>query len=263
VNTAVKVMKYAFFDLLRSRWLIAYTLFFALATSGLLFFGDDPVQAVLSSLNLVLLVIPLVALMLGMNYYYYTRDFVQLILTQPVARPTVYLGQFVGVAAPLAGAFVLGTGVPYLVYSLGNPVQAPMLLNLLVAGAIVSLVFTGLAFWIGIANEERAMALGIALGIWLALSIVYDGLVLFFIVAAQAYPIESAVMALTLLNPIDLSRVLVLLQLDTAALLGYTGALFDRFLGSAGGMALALGALLAWVAVPAALGLRAFKAKDF
>lgn len=263
MNTALKVMKYAFFDLLRSRWLIAYTLFFAIATAGLLYFGDDPVQAALSSLNLVLLIIPLVALMLGMNYYYYTRDFVQLILTQPVARPTVYLGQFVGVAAPLAGAFVLGTGVPYLIYSFGNPVQAPMLLNLLVAGAVVSLVFTGLAFWIGIANEERAMALGIALGIWLALSIVYDGLVLFFIVAAQAYPIEAAVMGLTLLNPIDLSRVLVLLQLETAALLGYTGALFGKFLGSVGGMALALGALLAWVAIPATLGLRAFKAKDF
>src|SRR5690606_3497413 len=77
MSTALKVMKYAFFDLLRSRWLIAYTLFFAVATAGLLYFGDDPVQAALSSLNLVLLVIPLVSLMLGMNYYYYTRDFVQ------------------------------------------------------------------------------------------------------------------------------------------------------------------------------------------
>lgn len=263
MSTALKVMKYAFFDLLRSRWLIAYTLFFAVATAGLLYFGDDPVQAALSSLNLVLLVIPLVALMLGMNYYYYTRDYVQLILTQPVSRPAVFLGQFVGVAAPLAGAFVLGTGVPYLVYSFGSPVQAPMLLSLLVAGAIVSLVFTGLAFWFGIVNEERAKALGLALAVWLGMSIVYDGLVLFFIVAAQAYPIESAVMGLTLLNPIDLSRVLVLLQLDTAALLGYTGALFGKFLGSAGGMALALVALLAWVVVPTLLGLRAFKAKDF
>src|SRR5690554_2261444 len=111
-------MKYAFFDLLRSRWLIAYTAFFAVATSGLLYFGDEPVQAALSSLNLVLLIVPLVALMLGMNYFYYTRDFVQLILTQPVSRSSVFLGQFAGVALPLAGAFVVGTGVPYLVYGL-------------------------------------------------------------------------------------------------------------------------------------------------
>ena len=61
MNTTLKVMKYAFFDLLRSRWLIAYTLFFAAATSGLLYFGDEPSQAALSSLNVVLLVVPLVA----------------------------------------------------------------------------------------------------------------------------------------------------------------------------------------------------------
>src|SRR5690606_11975564 len=175
--------------------------FFAVATAGLLWFGDDPVQAALSSLNLVLLVIPLVALMLGMNHFYYARDYVQLILTQPVSRPAVFLGQFVGVAAPLAGAFVVGTGVPYLVYSLAAPVQAPVLASLLVAGAVVSVVFTGLAFWLGVANEERAKALGLALGVWLLLSIVYDGLVLFFIVIAQAYPIETVVMGLTLLNP--------------------------------------------------------------
>src|SRR5690606_31889891 len=186
-----------------------------------------------------------------------------LCLALPVSLPRVCLGRFGGVAAPLAGAFVVGTGVPYLVYSLAAPVQAPVLASLLVAGAVVSVVFTGLAFWLGVANEERAKALGLALGVWLLLSIVYDGLVLFFIVIAQAYPIETAVMGLTLLNPIDLSRVLVLLRLDTAALLGYTGALFARFLGSPGGTALACGALLTWAVVPAWLGLRAFRAKDF
>ncbi len=263
MNTALKVMKYAFFDLLRSRWLFAYTAFFAVATAGLLYFGDEPVQAALSALNLVLLIIPLVALMLGMNYYYYTRDFVQLILTQPVSRPSVFVGQFAGVALPLAGAFVIGTGVPYLVYSFGGQVDVPMLVSLLGAGALISLVFTALAFWLGIANEERAKALGIALGAWLLLSVVYDGLVLFFIALAQAYPIDRAVIVASLLNPIDLSRILVLLQLDTAALMGYTGALFRNFLGSGVGLLVAVGALLVWVIGPALLGLRAFRRKNF
>src|SRR5690606_31414125 len=109
----------------------------------------------------------------------------------------------------------------------------------------------------------RARALGLALGVWLALGIVYDGLLLFVIARAQAYPIDRAVIAASLLNPIDLSRILVLLRLDTAALMGYTGALFRTFLGSTGGQLLAVGALLLWVAAPALLGLRAFKRKDF
>ena len=263
MNTALKVMKYAFFDLLRSRWMVIYTLFFVAATSGLLYFGQDPAQVALSSLNLVLLVIPLVALMLGMNYYYYTRDFVQLLLTQPVSRRAVFFGQFAGVALPLAAAFVFGTGVPMLVYALGNPVEFDVLTSLLLAGALVSLVFTGLAFWIGIANEERARALGIALGLWLGMTVVYDGLVLFYIVLAQAYPIDRSVLGLVMLNPVDLSRILVLLQLDTAAMMGYTGAVFRTFLGSGLGVALSLAALVAWIVIPLAFASRSFSRKDF
>lgn len=263
MSTARKVMKYAFFDLLRSRWILIYTAFFAAATGGLLYFGDDAAQAALSSLNLVLLVVPLVALMLGMNYYYYTRDFVQLILTQPVSRPSVFLGHLAGVALPLAAAFVLGSGVPFAVYAVRNAVDVPMIVSLLASGALVSLVFTALAFWIGLANEERARALGIALGVWLGLTVVYDGLVLFFIVVAQAYPIERAVIAVSMLNPIDLSRILVLLQLDTAALLGYTGAVFRNFLGTGTGLLASVAALLAWVIVPMLLGLRSFRRKNF
>jgi len=263
VNTTLKVMKYAFFDLMRSRWVLIYTLFFLAATGGLLYFGDDAAQAALSSLNLVLLIIPLVALMLGMNHYYYTRDFVQLILTQPVSRPSVFLGQYAGVALPLAGAFVLGTGVPFVVYSLTHRLDAGLVVSLLGAGALISLVFTALAFWIGLANEERARALGLALGVWLALTVVYDGLVLYFIVLAQAYPIEGAVMAVSVLNPVDLSRILVLMRLDAAALMGYTGALFNAFLGSATGTMVALGALLAWVVAPVGFGLLAFRRKNF
>ncbi len=263
MNIALKVMKYAFFDLMRSRWMLIYTLFFVASTGGLLYFGDDAAQAALSSLNLVLLIIPLVSLMLGMNHYYYTRDFVQLILTQPVSRPSVFLGQYAGVALPLAGAFVLGTGVPFFVFGLSRQLDLGMVISLLVAGALISLIFTALAFWIGLVNEERARALGIALAVWLSLTVVYDGLVLYFIVVAQAYPIEGAVMALSILNPIDLSRILVLLQLDTAALMGYTGALFRAFLGSATGALISVAALLAWVAVPVALGLLAFRRKNF
>ena len=50
------------------------------------------------------------------------------------------------------------------------------------------------------------------------------------------YPLELPLLGLTLLNPVDLGRVLLLLQFDNAALLGYTGAVFERFFGSALGM---------------------------
>jgi len=92
---------------------------------------------------------------------------------------------------------------------------------------------------------------------------VYDALMLFFVVAAQAYPIDRAMIGLSVLNPIDLSRILVLMQLDTAALMGYTGAVFRTFLGTALGTTLSIAALLTWIAVPVVLGLRTFRRKNF
>lgn len=263
MNTTLKVIRYSFFDLLRSRWLIIYTLFFLVVAGGLLYFGEDPSQAVLSSLNLVLLVIPLVSLVLGLSYYYYTRDFVELMLTQPLSRRSVFLGHYLGISMPLAGAFVIGTGIPFSIFSLRNEVDVAVIVSLIVAGALISFVFSSLAFWIGLANEERVRGLGIALGVWLALTVVYDGLLLLFIVLMQQYPIEQALIGLSMLNPIDLSRILVLLQLDTAALMGYTGAVFQRFLGSGLGLTLSGIALVLWIVIPASFALRTFLRKDF
>ncbi len=45
MNTMIKVLKYQARDAIRSRWLIAYALFFLLVTDALLRFTGDPVKA--------------------------------------------------------------------------------------------------------------------------------------------------------------------------------------------------------------------------
>jgi Cu-processing system permease protein len=105
--------------------------------------------------------------------------------------------------------------------------------------------------------------LGLALFTWLTLAIVYDGAVLGLVAALGAYPIERSVLALILLNPIDLARVLMLLQLDVSALMGYTGAVFQQFFGTSMGLVLALAALTVWCAVPFFAAARRFARKDF
>jgi Cu-processing system permease protein len=68
---------------------------------------------------------------------------------------------------------------------------------------------------------------------------------------------------MTLFNPVDLSRVLIMLQLDISALMGYTGAVFRKFLGTGTGMAVAFSALTLWVVLPVWGFLRLAKKKDF
>jgi len=67
----------------------------------------------------------------------------------------------------------------------------------------------------------------------------------------------------TALNPIDLSRILILLKLDISALLGYTGAIFKKFFGTDLGFLISMAILLLWTILPI-WGLRyKAKRKDF
>ncbi len=64
------------------------------------------------------------------------------------------------------------------------------------------------------------------------------------------------------LNPIDLARIFIILQLDVSAMLGYTGAIFKDFFGTAAGAAIGFALLCLWVMVPYLISLRMFVRKD-
>ena len=78
-----------------------------------------------------------------------------------------------------------------------------------------------------------------------------------------AYPMEGPVLALMLLNPVDVARILVLMALDASALMGYTGAVFQDFFGGASGVLAALASLSVWVVAPGLWALRTFSRRDF
>jgi len=77
------------------------------------------------------------------------------------------------------------------------------------------------------------------------------------------YPLEKISLVLTFLNPIDLSRILLMLKLDISALLGYTGAVFNKFFGSYLGYILSFVALAVWVVIPLYFINRVSMKKDF
>ena len=69
-------------------------------------------------------------------------------------------------------------------------------------------------------------------------------------------------MFLSMLNPIDLARILILLKLDVSALMGYTGALFRLFYGNEYGQSISFLVLILWFLIPLILSLKKFKNKD-
>lgn len=263
MNAAWKVLRYEASNVARSKWLIGYGLFFLLVTDALLRFGGDPATAMLSLVNVVLLVIPLVAVVFGTMFLYDAREFTELLLAQPVSRRALFGGLFFGLALPLVGAFVAGVGGPLLLHAAGDARIRSALGTLLAVGATLTFVFTAIAYVVALRSDDRVRGLGTAVGLWLLFAVIYDGAVLLLASIFTDYPLERPLLAAMMANPVDLGRVLLLLRFDVAALMGYTGAVFKSFFGGSTGLATAGAALLLWSVVPAALALRSFTRKNF
>ncbi|MFT4832651.1 MAG: Cu-processing system permease protein [Psychroserpens sp.] len=88
-------------------------------------------------------------------------------------------------------------------------------------------------------------------------------LVLMSLILFEEYPLDSFSLFATMLNPIDLSRTLILLKLDISALLGYTGAVFKSFFGTKLGYMVSMALLLTWVILPIWRLVSIAKKKDF
>ncbi len=259
MSAILQILRYQLRDAARSRWILAYALVFMLVTEGLFRLGGGGERVVVSLLDVVLLLVPLVGLLFGTLHFYQSREFMELMLAQPLNRNVLYTGLFGGLALPLILALAAGMGIPFLWHGGGGGAFGV----LMGVGIMLTLVFSGVALLVALAFEDRARGMGAALLLWLGAGILWDGLVLLIVLLFGDYPMERPLLVLTFLNPIDLGRVVLLLRLDVAALMGYTGAVFRQFFESGKGSLIAAVALLLWAVVPLWLGFRRFRRKDF
>ena len=261
MNTLWQVARPQIRNVVRSRWLACYVVFFAVLTEGLLRFTGGDSKTLLSLANIVLFVVPLVTIIYGTIYLYNSREFIELLLAQPLKRRNLFGGLYLGLAVPLILALLAGLTIPFLFHGFGDG-QRLALLILAGGAAALTAIFTGVAFCVALRFDDRLTGLGAGLAIWLVLAIVYDGALLLAVSMADQ-PHEKSLLAATLANPIDLVRIALLLQFDVAALMGYTGAVFNRFFTAGTGGVIIAAALAAWITVPLVAGLLAFRRKDF
>lgn len=263
MNATAQIATYELNDVFRSKWAIAYFLFFFVLTEALFRMGGGSAKTLLSLLNVVLLVIPLVCLVFGSLYLYHSRNFIAMLLSQPINRSHLFTGLYAGLTVPLAGGFAFGISAPFLWHGFQAADHARTLGMVVLAGVLLTCVFIAVAFLVALYFEDKIKGFSVALALWLGSAVIYDGLVLYLAHTFSAYPLETPMLVLTMLNPIDLARVAILMQFDIAALLGYTGAVFETFLGSTLGMLTALSALGLWILIPIWLGKQAFIRRDF
>ena len=259
----LKILKYSFYDLMRSRWSYIYFLFYLLLGVVLLFLNNDLSKAVITLMNVIIILVPLIGTIFGVMYYYNSKEFTELLLAQPIKRSYIFLGQYLGVAFSLSMSLILGLGLPFIFYGIFKSSAIWDFAMLLVTGAFLTFIFTALAFNIALANENKIKGFGYAILLWLFLAVIYDGIFLMFLVMFDDYPLDKFSLIASMFNPIDLSRILILLKLDISALLGYTGAVFQKFFGTSQGLIISVFVLSLWVIISTYNIFRISRKKDF
>lgn len=253
----LKLSRYVLYDILRNKIIIAYTLFLFIISCSLFQLEGNQSKAILSLLNIALIVVPLISMIFTTIHYYNSYEFIELMLSQPLSRKTILLSEYSGVALSLLCAFFVGVGIPVLLFAFDATGLA-----LLFTGSALTLVFTSIAFLASVKARDKAKGIGAALLLWFYFALIYDGLVLLILFSFSDYPMEKFTLLLSALNPIDLGRIFIMLKMDVSTLMGYTGALYKDFFGSGLGVGFTVGIMALWVVLPLWWALRIFKRKD-
>ena len=158
-----KILKYSFSDLIRSRWSIIYFLFYFITGMVLLYMSNDVSRAIVSLMNVTFILTPLIGTIFGVMNFYNSREFVELLLAQPVPRYKIFLGLYLGISLSLSISLLLGVALPFIIYGVFGTVHVVNLFILLLTGIFLTFIFTGIAFFIALIHENRLKGFGLAI----------------------------------------------------------------------------------------------------
>jgi Cu-processing system permease protein len=259
----------------RNRWVLATTLLLAGLALSLSFLGSAPTGTVgvgslevtvvsLASLSIFLL--PLIALLLGFDAIVgeTERGTMLLLLTYPLSRRQLVLGKFLGHAAILAFATVLGYGLAGIAIAITEAEAMPQAISafatMIGSSVLLGCAFLALGYLVSALVRDRGAAAGIAVALWLVFVLLYDMAVLGALVADQGRNLSrGAVDLLLLFNPADAYRLLNLTSFPSVSrLAGMAGVSAQATLSPS----VLLATLIAWIVGPLSLAVTLFSRRD-
>jgi len=252
-----KLLKYVIVDIVQNKIVLIYTALLLVISLSVFNLENNAAKGLLSLLNIILIIVPLICIIFSTIYIYNSSEFIELLVSQPLKRRTIWLSLFSGLSLSLCLAFFIGAGIPILLYN--ADATGFMMIAM---GLFLTVVFVSIAMLAAGLTRDKAKGIGLSILLWLYFSLIFDALVLFFLFQFQDYPLENIMVILSFLNPIDLSRIQILLQMDISALMGYTGAVFRDFFGNNTGILLSFLGLFIWIVFPLMISLKMFKRKD-
>lgn len=248
-------------DRLRNRWVLAVAAVFTAFALVIAYFGGAQqgavglrsTEATIASLvSLVIYLIPLIALMLGFDAVVGERErgTLDLVLALPITRLELLLGKYIGLAAALTLSTLGGFGLValMLVAQVGVGALVPYA-GFIASAVLLGLAFLSLAVMVSVLASDRARASGQAIALWFFFVLVFDLLLLGFLVATGGEVGGDAIAWLLLLNPADVFRILNVFSLDEVKNLYGLAGIVPAPLAKPWLLALVM---LGWIAAPLA-----------
>jgi len=257
----------------RNKWVVSFAGIFALLTFFISYFGmvtsgysgfQDFARTSTSLINLSGFILPLFVLMLGTFSFISNREYLDLMVTQPVSRYQVILGKYLGLILTLFGATIIGFTIPGILISFVIGIQGAAGYALVILFSfILGIVFTGCSIFISQISNRQQIALGIAIGVWIFFEVVYGllilGTTLYFSPSVLKYSLIFGLFG----NPIDIIRILSLISVGGLEFFGPAGATLFKLAGSQWlAMVFGILGLLVWIVIPIIVSLKIFSRQN-
>ena len=226
---------------IRNRWTLVFAAVFGVLVLAISYFGlvtggnvgfQGFARTSASLLNMVLYIVPLVALVMGTLSFTSETSASELLFSQPVTRGEILLGKFLGLFASIFTATLIGFGLAGVIIAAKAGTEgawrypAFVLFSLLLA-----LIFLSLSAFISAICRRKSKAFGVALFAWFFFVLFYDLLVIGGTFLFKERTANSLIFGSLFGNPVDMIRVASLMTLNGKDIFGAGGAALLRSLG--------------------------------
>lgn len=205
-----------------------------------------------SILNLVLYIVPLVALTMGTLSFTGDKGSIELLYSQPVSRGAVLVGKMVGLFISIVLSTLGGFSLAGFLIGMQAGTEGLFRYGLLVVFSLgLSMAFLSLAVLVAVASKRKAKSFGAALFLWFFFVLFYDLIVIGGIQLIGGAASNTFLFLSLLGNPVGMVRVASLIVLDNVTIFGAPGAALVRFFGgSLTSVAILTAVLAVWVVAP-------------
>src|SRR5690606_2260756 len=119
-------------------------------------------------------------------YVYNSSVFLELLVSQPLKRRTIWISVCIGLSISLALSILIGAGIPILLYEATDTGFI-----MLFMGLMLSVIFVSIAVLAAVLTRDKAKGIGVVILLWLYFSLLFDGIVLAILFQFADYPLEK------------------------------------------------------------------------